>query len=333
MATISEIIVQVVLLRATRLFVAASALGLASAPAAFDLQSLGAPHFEVDGGATTATYSQNSTSLIFDSSINLGATLGGLFTSGSQDWSLYSKFGLRMTLTGVNPGLPFTVDFFGRDGDQLSIINIYQGQTIALGLTPTVVILDLTLAGTGNFSQVVGMQFTWDGDGAIDTSVTEVVGFDAPATQGMFVARAPGGVSLLTSTNEVAGIELTPAGAWSSLSDSNSKTKIATIDPRELLRQVAALPVTEWYYKHDPNRRYIGPMAQDFRSAFGLGFDDKHISTLDTDGVALSALKGLIEELRERKQRSAEQARRLTELEAELHTLTEKVGSGLPPSE
>ena len=80
-----------------------------------------------------------------------------------------------------------------------------------------------------------------------------------------------------------------------------------------------------------PNRRYIGPMAQDFHAAFGLGRDDKTISTLDTDGVTLSAIKGLIEELRERKERSAEQARRLAELEAELRELTEKVGSNLPP--
>jgi predicted nucleic acid-binding Zn-ribbon protein len=34
-------------------------------------------------------------------------------------------------------------------------------------------------------------------------------------------------------------------------------------------------------------------MAQDFRAAFGLGDDDKHISSLDEDGIALAAIKAL----------------------------------------
>jgi len=34
-------------------------------------------------------------------------------------------------------------------------------------------------------------------------------------------------------------------------------------------------------------------MAQDFRAAFGLGEDDKHISTVDADGVALAAIQEL----------------------------------------
>ncbi len=32
-------------------------------------------------------------------------------------------------------------------------------------------------------------------------------------------------------------------------------------------------------------------MAQDFRAAFGLGEDEKHISTLDEGGVALAAVQ------------------------------------------
>ena len=39
--------------------------------------------------------------------------------------------------------------------------------------------------------------------------------------------------------------------------------------------------------------RHIGPMAQDFYAAFGVGEDDRHISTVDADGVALAAIQGL----------------------------------------
>jgi hypothetical protein len=34
-------------------------------------------------------------------------------------------------------------------------------------------------------------------------------------------------------------------------------------------------------------------VAQDFYSAFGVGADDRHISTVDADGVALAAIKAL----------------------------------------
>lgn len=36
-----------------------------------------------------------------------------------------------------------------------------------------------------------------------------------------------------------------------------------------------------------------GPIAQDFHAAFGPGIDDRHIVTVDTDGVALAAIQGL----------------------------------------
>jgi hypothetical protein len=34
-------------------------------------------------------------------------------------------------------------------------------------------------------------------------------------------------------------------------------------------------------------------MAQDFYAAFGLGTDDRHISSVDADGVAFAAIQGL----------------------------------------
>src|SRR5262249_24529273 len=39
--------------------------------------------------------------------------------------------------------------------------------------------------------------------------------------------------------------------------------------------------------------RHMGPMAQDFRAAFGLGEDDTTISVVDEQGVALAAIQGL----------------------------------------
>jgi hypothetical protein len=43
----------------------------------------------------------------------------------------------------------------------------------------------------------------------------------------------------------------------------------------------------------------MGPMAQDFYAAFGLGEDDRHIATVDADGVALAGVQALYRLLRE----------------------------------
>ena len=63
-------------------------------------------------------------------------------------------------------------------------------------------------------------------------------------------------------------------------------------------------------------------MAQDFYSAFGLGLDNKRITTIDEGGVALAAIKGLYRQNRAlqsenrmlRAQQGAQNAR-LTRLE------------------
>jgi hypothetical protein len=44
----------------------------------------------------------------------------------------------------------------------------------------------------------------------------------------------------------------------------------------------------------------MGPVAQDFHEAFALGHDEKHIASVDADGVALAAIQGLNEIVREK---------------------------------
>ena len=54
------------------------------------------------------------------------------------------------------------------------------------------------------------------------------------------------------------------------------------------------MPISSWRYEDEPNAiRHIGPMSQDFHSAFGLGHDDKTIAMVDADGIALAAIQGL----------------------------------------
>jgi hypothetical protein len=117
--------------------------------------------------------------------------------------------------------------------------------------------------------------------------------------------------------NCTAGVQVAAGGgSWSSISDRNAKENFEAVDGRSLLERLAAIPVQTWSYKsQDPSIRHIGPMAQDFRAASGVGEDERHIATIDADGVALAAIQGLYQELQEKDARIAALERRLGAME------------------
>ncbi len=109
-----------------------------------------------------------------------------------------------------------------------------------------------------------------------------------------FLARASGGYTLWTNAASTVGATLAPgSGTWASASDRNLKTDVAHIDDDAVLDKVASLPISRWSYKSEHGVSHVGPMAQDFYAAFKLGEDDKHITSIDEDGVALAAIKAL----------------------------------------
>ncbi len=113
-------------------------------------------------------------------------------------------------------------------------------------------------------------------------------------------------------------------GALVLTSDRNAKADFASVDAQEVLAKVAALPLQSWSYTNRPGVKHVGPMAQDFRAAFGLGEDDKHIATVDADGVALAAIQGLNQKLEETRAENAVLRRELSEIKQLLTKLTTK---------
>jgi hypothetical protein len=81
--------------------------------------------------------------------------------------------------------------------------------------------------------------------------------------------------------------------AWNIVSDVHAKEHFRDLDGEDVLTKLARIPIREWNYitgrVNSPRR----PPAQDFRAAFGLGEDDRTISTLDPDGNALRAVQAL----------------------------------------
>jgi hypothetical protein len=83
-------------------------------------------------------------------------------------------------------------------------------------------------------------------------------------------------------------------------SDRSIKQHVESVDPERVLEKVSALPLSTWEYTDRPGQRHMGPMAQDFRAAFGLGADDRSISIVDASGVALASIQALNRKLERR---------------------------------
>lgn len=160
-------------------------------------------------------------------------------------------------------------------------------------------------------------------DGAFvwaDESVTNVM---RSTLNNQFTARCAGGVRFFANPAATVGVQLAAGGnAWSPASDRNLKQNFKPVDARAVLAKLVATPVTEWnLISQDPAIRHLGPMAQDFKAAFGVGEDDRHISTTDADGVAFAAIQGLYQELKDRDARIATLEARLERLEHRLQQL------------
>ena len=122
---------------------------------------------------------------------------------------------------------------------------------------------------------------------------------------------------------------LTIAGALTQNSNRDLKSNIAEVNPEAILAKVAELPISTWIYKADEAQAtHLGPMAQDFAAAFGLGEDNLHIALGDMAGVSLAAVQALNKqvsakdaEIAKLQQQNAEMAQRLSNLEALVNSL------------
>ncbi len=138
--------------------------------------------------------------------------------------------------------------------------------------------------------------------------------------QGTRCCRPPG--ASCTGDPECCGTYFCGAGACVVFeSDRKLKANFGSVDPADMLQRLRDLPISTWNYTiDDASIRHIGPMAQDFRAAFSVGADDRHIHPLDGQGVALAAIQGLFAEvdgLREESRRLCERLNVLEQVRSE----------------
>ena len=251
-----------------------------------------------------------------------GALAAGILSDASAAWS--TALGERTTASG-EAGLAA-----GQSTTASGLAAVSLGaESTASGDASTT--LGVWNTAGGNWSTAMGYNAAALHDGSFaygDGSVTPSGGAVSTTTDNQFVVLAqhiwlgqdnsvtPNPVNFLDTST---GAYLTTGGAWTNSSDVARKHLFEDVDPAAILKRVSALPVREWSYKaEDDGVRHLGPTAQDFHAAFGLGGTDRAISTVDADGVALLAIQALERRTRELEADNAELRRRLEALEATL---------------
>jgi hypothetical protein len=162
--------------------------------------------------------------------------------------------------------------------------------------------------------------FVWSDSSIFDFSST---------ASNQFNVRATGGVRLVTGVNTsgtpTAGVGLSANDtSWNVISDRAAKKNFQPADGREILDKLARLPIQRWNYRWEADDAvpHLGPVAQDFKAAFYPGRDDKTISTLEADGVALAAIQGLNRKLEETRAENADLRKELSEIKRLLKKLS-----------
>jgi trimeric autotransporter adhesin len=126
------------------------------------------------------------------------------------------------------------------------------------------------------------------------------------------------GIGTTSPTNKLHVNGGVSATVFVTTSDRNAKENFEPVSASEVLDKVAALPITRWTFKEMPGQKHLGPMAQDFHAAFGLGAGNTGIATVDESGVALAAIQGLNEKVEVRSQKSEVRIQTLEAENAEL---------------
>lgn len=131
--------------------------------------------------------------------------------------------------------------------------------------------------------------------GATSCAGTYAIGGCAPDAIGVRGVSSTGTAASFTGGSGGSGTCTFSGGAgWSCTSDRDLKEDFAPVDAGWMLQQVVQMPVTSWTMKGDVDgSTHVGPTAQDFHAAFGLGNDDTTINSVDAQGVALAAIQGL----------------------------------------
>ncbi len=163
---------------------------------------------------------------------------------------------------------------------------------------------------------LLGSQVIGTGDDTLeDTSVAQRWTFGTSGSSFFVDNQASAGVELSLSQTGNLFID----GVLTQNSDRTVKEGVSAVAPEKVLSKVSNLPLFTWSFIQDPAKvQHLGPMAQDFRAAFGLGEDERHIAPSDLAGVTLAAVQGLNARVEGQQQTIKKQQELIRQLEERL---------------
>jgi hypothetical protein len=212
---------------------------------------------EVKGAAGFSAGAGNRVCDTYGVALGNNARSGGPFINGQCDPDTFNIRGLAAVAIGYN----VTAD---------------QDHTTAMG----------KFASNNGFAGT----FVWS-----DGSATGSVDTFRNAANNEFAARATGGFRFRTNLASTTGCNL-PAGSgvFSCTSSRAAKENFLAVDGDDVLARLGRIPVSTWNYLEETTGvRHMGPMAEDFYQAFGLGTDDASIGVQDLAAVSLAAAKAI----------------------------------------
>jgi len=198
-------------------------------------------------------------------------------------------------------------------------------------------------AARGDYSLAAGNRAKANHDGSVVIAANSSTSYSDSVRSGgpeQMVLRADGGIYITNTAEEApydTNLITTRGGAylsgdgtnWTNASDKSQKENFFPVSGEQILEKVAALPITRWNYKSDDDHiTHIGPNAQDFYAIFGVGKDDKSISTIDPAGIALAAIQELYitqQELRQKTEKIDALKTQLKETNVKLSELSAAV--------
>ena len=151
-----------------------------------------------------------------------------------------------------------------------------------------------------------------------------------------FRIRYNGGIRLRVSTaangntpgaGGNVGCDLTVAvPSWTCASSRTLKENYLNVDGEYVLSRLRDMPITTWsMIGADPHVRHLGPVAEDFHRAFGLGLGPTAIGLGDIDGVNIAAAKALEVRTANLQTQLDERTAQVQALQAQVTTQTELI--------
>ncbi|MEO7917300.1 MAG: tail fiber domain-containing protein [Dokdonella sp.] len=277
-------------------------------------------------GFDTVRLKENNTRIAFaDTSVGTFAATHWELTANDSTSGGANRFSIMDTTAAT---IPFTVTGAAPNN---SLVIAASGR---VGLGTTTPVLRQHIA----FGDTPGIRLDQDGSSGFTAQIWDVSGNEAnffirDVTNGSLLPfrirpgaptssidiAATGNVGIGTAS-PVAKLDVSGdaiiRGTLSQLSSRTAKENFQLTDGRMVLAKLEKMPISTWNYRgSDAADRHLGPVAEDFHEAFGLGTSDHFVAPTDLAGVALASVKALQQEISERDQRIADLEKRLHDLE------------------